>query len=313
MKLEYKILWFDDQPHNVDSAKDGLQTRLARIGFKLNIEWVEKIGNIGSLMTKLARNFNYDLILVDWDLGNDSIKGDELAKHLRKNFKTDIIFYSSESPKNLRKLIFDKGVDGVFCIRRDNLTPETMSIIDYSVKKIIDLNHMRGIVMSTVSDFDKIIDESLKNRYNQFPLPEKNTFSEKIIKKMLDVCESNIKQIKKIDNNEGNIDELLNHRAFSSSLKQQILMKVLENKKDDQTISLLLDTLKRYTDDVINPRNKLAHATPEINPDGRSILIIDGKEYSNEDFCTLRVNLLCHSDNLMDILQAINSGVLIDE
>lgn len=312
MKLEYKILWFDDQPHNVDSSEDGLRTRLARIGFKLSIEWIKKIGNVGSLMSELNKNFNFDLILVDWDLGPESIKGDELARNLRKNFKTDIVFYSSESPKTLRELIFKKGVDGVFCVRRDNLIPEAMSIIDYSVKKVIDLNHMRGIVMSTVSDFDKIIEESLKTRYQQFNNDDRNIFVGQILKKMLDVCNSNKNQLEKLNTNVCTIDELMEHRAFSSSLKQQILTKILEAKKEDQTIYLLLDLLKKYTHEVIKPRNQLAHATPIVQANGKNVLIIDGEEYSEAEFCALRVKLLTHADNLEDILQAIKAGVLHD-
>ena len=310
MKLEYNILWFDDQPHNIEGSEEGLKTRLARIGFKLNINWIDKIGNIGSLLSTLSKNYNYDLILVDWDLGPDSIQGDELAKNLRKRFKTDIIFYSSEAPKTLRELIFYKGVDGVFCVRRDNLVPEAMSIIDYSVKKIIDLNHMRGIVMSTVSDFDKIIEDSLLSRYQQFNEQGKITFTKQVITKMLDVCISNKKQLEKLNDEKIEIQNLLSHRAFSSALKQQLLTKILESKNDDQTISLLLEVLKKYNDEVITPRNQLAHATPTKNVDGRTVLIINGTEYSDAEFCKLRIDLLSHADNLADILQAIQAGAL---
>ncbi|ATM77389.1 hypothetical protein CRN79_16750 [Serratia fonticola] len=309
MKLEYKILWFDDQPHNVDSTEDGLKTRLARMGFKLEVQWVDKIGDIGSLISRLRSNIDFDLILVDWDLGPNSIDGAQLAKHLRKNFKTDIIFYSSEAPKKLRKLIFDNDVDGVFCIRRENLVAETLAIINYSIKKIIDLNHMRGIVMSAVSDFDKIIEKSLNARYQQLSDVEKYSFIKQIIEKMTSVCDANKKQIENLSHKECCIDELLAHRAFSSSLKQQILVRILEKKKDDETISFLFELLQKYNEQVIKPRNQLAHAIPALQ-NGRKVLLIDDKEYTDIEFCNLRVNLLSHEDNLTDILQAIMAGVL---
>ncbi|MBV1775076.1 response regulator [Burkholderiaceae bacterium DAT-1] len=310
MKLEYKILWFEDQPHNVSGAADGLRDRLSRMGFKLSIEWVENVGDVGSFIAQLRQKDDFDLVLMDWNLGENRENGAILAKRVRSNTHTEIVFYSSATPKELRKAIYEQDIDGVYCTRRDNLTAEAMAVINTTVKKVLDLNHMRGLVMATVSDFDNLIDECIRLRYCQLGEEGKLELLNHIRGKIISVCNSNAKQVEKLEE-KNSIEELTEHRAFSSSLKYQVLSSLLGKKAEDRTIRALLATLGKYDNEVIDPRNALAHARPveqggKITFKGRSI------EFDDEAFRKLRQDLLAHGDALNDIKDAIDSGILND-
>lgn len=135
MKLEFKILWFDDQPKELTSQKGMLTRHLMKEGFKLNIKEVTQIKDIKSLLPSLQNESNPDLILMDWNMGNGTqgagLDGADVAKKIRSKFKyQEIVFYSAAPPETLRKAVFDKKIDGVFCINRNNLAAETKNVID---------------------------------------------------------------------------------------------------------------------------------------------------------------------------------------
>ena len=161
MRLDYKILWFEDQQNNVEEVEKGLSTRLSRLGFNLNVVWTKPTDELNSTFGQIKNIVNdFDLILLDYDLGKDKFNGADIAKKLRRsNFLTDIIFYSSASPHDLRQYMFKQHVDGVFCINRNNLQSDSFDIIQNRIRKILDINHMRGIVMEVVSEFDESIND----------------------------------------------------------------------------------------------------------------------------------------------------------
>ncbi|TAI97898.1 response regulator [Pectobacterium versatile] len=308
MKLEYKILWFEDQPHNVAGPADGIKDRLYRAGFKLTIEWVKTIGDVNSFIGQLRKKNDFDLILMDWNLGTSIPNGASLAKRVRNNAHTEIVFYSSAAPNELREAIYKEEIDGVYCTRRDNLISETMAVINTTIKKVLDLNHMRGIVMAVVSDFDNLIDECLHIRYSQqCPQGQENT-AIRIKEKIIQLCKSNLEEIEKIDTT-SDVNALLKNRVFSSMIKYQTLKALLSEKIEDRTINNLMSTFTKYEEQVIRPRNILAHAVA-VEESGKIYFKNKDISLGEEEFRILRQNLLSHSDALNDIKQAILSGLL---
>ena len=239
MKLEYKILWFEDQPHNVKGPSEGIKDRLYRAGFKLSIKWVKNIGDVDSLIGQLRKENNFDLILMDWNLGASMPNGASLAKRVRNNVHTEIVFYSSATPKELRAAIYEEEIDGVYCTRRDNLTSETMSVINTTIKKVLDLNHMRGIVMAVVSDFDNLIDDCLHLRYSKQSPEGKINIVRDIKDRIIHLCKSNLQEIEKIEA-VTDLSLLLKNRSFSSMVKFQTLKALLSEKEEDRTVNSLL-------------------------------------------------------------------------
>ncbi|UTH76389.1 hypothetical protein [Chromobacterium sp. IIBBL 290-4] len=281
---------------------------MARLGFKLDIKWVDKVRDINSLVPQLKKMGDFDLILMDWNLGEKENDGAVVAKRLRSGFHTEIVFYSSASPSDLRRAIFEQDIDGVYCTRRDSLTAEAMAVINNTIKKVLDLNHMRGLVMSAVSDFDFQIDESIRLRYEQLDAGEKEALVDSIRQRIIKVCNSNVEQIQKLSEIHG-IEEIIEHRSFSSALKCQVLNSILSTKEDDRTVADLLAVLGRYDSEIIKPRNALAHARP-IEKDGKITFKGRDIEFNDEEFRKIRLNLIAHEETLSDIRSVIAAGGL---
>ncbi len=239
--------------------------------------------------------------------------GADIAKKLRRsNFLTDIIFYSSAPPHNLRRFMFDHHVDGVFCINRSNLQGESFDIIQNRIRKILDINHMRGIVMEVVSEFDESISDLTKNLESKIDDIEKRKGIYSFIQeKITTISSKNDSQISNIINHESgcNFEDLMNHRACSSFIKYEILKKMLEDLEDKYNITNILEVLKKYSEEVIVPRNELAHVKP-TEEKGKTVFKVGDKLYGENEFKLLRQNLLNHRDNFNDLKNLLINGNL---
>jgi CheY-like chemotaxis protein len=155
MQLEYRILWFEDQPRNVEPFANTIRDGLTDLGFVPQIDIRPVIAGGPEPLKNLPLARDVDLLLVDWHLGG-GYDGASLSKKLRQLFRyTDVVFYSSDVRGELRKLIFEQDIDGVHCCTRTHLSEQTLGIIKTQMRKVLDLNHMRGIVMATTSDLDQ--------------------------------------------------------------------------------------------------------------------------------------------------------------
>ncbi|MCD6366964.1 MAG: hypothetical protein J7L46_05425, partial [Bacteroidales bacterium] len=120
MKINYKVLWVEDQFVEVQFAIDGIGDRLADYGFKFEVDKKTSLSDdeIGELRDKLSRYNPYDMIFFDYDLGNNNKTGNEIANELRNSIFTDMIFYSGKPSIDLRKTLYESRVDGVFTVSR---------------------------------------------------------------------------------------------------------------------------------------------------------------------------------------------------
>lgn len=315
MKLDYAILWVDDQPKEVKAEEDALKTKLQRLGFNLKVDLIDKFGNIDEQIKSISKNNIYDLILMDSKLGavgKVCITGAEIAKKFRsQHILTDIIFYSSSSPDELRQLIFNEKVDGVFCYHRNTLVQSTHTFIKNSIRKTLDINGMRGMTVEAVSEFDAILNEIFFNILEKFEDSSSQDLLNKILNKIEEIANTNIKKVNKIRESSP-IDNsiVINHKAFSSSLKGDILHGILKNYSSTDSVYYLCETLKQYSEDVIRPRNKMAHAIVEQNEQGQLVIKADDEVFDDNRFNVLRSKLLTHRDNFEDIKKLISSGEL---
>lgn len=140
MRLVYSILWIEDSLEFVESILDDIKDHISDCGFVPNVEVLNSINdkNITALNDK-----RYDLMLIDYQLA--SVGGGVID-----NGKTVI-----------QKIRDMAGLDGVFIRNRAILTRRKISelygIIDFLMERGIDINVMRGIVMSEVAEIDMLI------------------------------------------------------------------------------------------------------------------------------------------------------------
>ncbi|MDO8971488.1 MAG: hypothetical protein Q7U74_12415, partial [Saprospiraceae bacterium] len=114
--LEYKIAWIDDQPEQAQGYRDRIAALLGRHGFELVIEWVSSKESLDTFLAQLNGHGNYDMIMVDWKLGqmvNEAGGGASVAHRIRvKHSFATIVFYSAAAPGILRTEIAKKLIDG---------------------------------------------------------------------------------------------------------------------------------------------------------------------------------------------------------
>lgn len=151
MKLEYKILWIEDTPISTKRDKRKTIEYIENLGFDCVVTDVVDFEtfevDIGYENTK-----NYDLLLVDLDLGDDEKgEGNSIIRKVREEkIYTEIVFYSSHYEQLLKKLN-GNFVEGIFTSSRDELLDKIMKIVDLTIKKTQDVNNLRGLIIDRKS------------------------------------------------------------------------------------------------------------------------------------------------------------------
>jgi DNA-binding NarL/FixJ family response regulator len=308
MRLNYRILWFEDQLNNIKPFADTIHGAIARLGFEPVIDMREVVAGGDDPLVGLPPEHDVDLVLVDWRLGGGQ-DGAQLARMLRRSFRdTDLVFYSSESPATLRKLIFEQGIDGVYSFHRTNLTERTVGLVRAQLRRMLDLNHMRGIVMAATSDLDQAMIRCLEvvqavvdpNGARQFAA----SIGEKVAKSLRDKAAD----IEKLARN-GRLEKLLREPAFGAALRLTVLQTEVKKIADRIEEVHLIDALGRYDTEVIRPRNDFAHRRAVIQ-EGK--LLLEGREepFDQQSMISLRLRLLEHSDSLRALLSLLEEMAL---
>lgn len=155
MNLDIGILWIEDSFSPEEET--ALRRRILDAGFspriknEINTENIEEIG----IDNKLFHRF--EIILLDYKLKNEY--GDAVAPHIRALFpSTTILFYSGTVDEGqLRKMIAEKEVEGVFCSRRAEFIEKAGALIDQTAHTLNRLSGMRGLSMRVVSECDELM------------------------------------------------------------------------------------------------------------------------------------------------------------
>lgn len=303
MQLEYRILWFEDQPANVRPFEENIRSGLVRLGFEPRVAMRTVVAGGSDPMADLPAQRDVDLVLMDWKLGG-GYDGAALARKIRQVFKdTDIVFYSSEAPKKLRKLIFDEDIDGVYCCHRTNLSDRTLGLIRAQMRKMLDLNHMRGIVMAATSDLDHAMVECLEVVHKVAYPDDAGTFAVLISSQVAAGLRKKADEIEGFGK-KGKIGKLLKDPNFGSAMRLAALQAELQKLADRITEAHLLERLGAYPTEVITPRNDFAHRRAVVVGDQ---LRLEGREesFNQESMIALRLRLLNHSENLRALLSLL--------
>lgn len=153
MNLAYNILWFEDNEEWIDSMKEKIEDFFLEFGFLLNPDIQNDAQNLDVLIEQINNHEkDVDIILMDYNLLN-SDKGNELVKRIRsKDIFTEIIFYSEKT--KVKEKFTDECIEGIYFSERDTLFLRLQQIIPHTIKKVVDLTNMRGLVMSETSLLD---------------------------------------------------------------------------------------------------------------------------------------------------------------
>lgn len=308
MKLNYKILWIDDQIEDyIDMGiKSELETYIDALGFISTVECFEN----GSVAEESIKNTKYDLILSDYNIEGANEQGDILIQKIRDGgVFTEVLFYSAQPDfdtiaKNLYRdrvsfysLIGDESFRG--------FKEKIYKLIEHTISKLQELNNIRGLVMSETSELDNSVEEII---YSFLSKENDNStqLKEYIVKSIISSAAENLKKAQKFD--ALNTIEIVKNRQFDADKKSRTVNKILEIIKVEG--EEFKNFYNNYKVDVLDTRNNLAHAKSGII-DGTEYLIISGKDgehpikFNQEHCIKIRKNLRKHSDLLKSIREII--------
>jgi len=305
VRLDFNVLWVDDQPAGVESQIKGIARRMGVEGFSFNPTPCKSIDEVAKLIKDNVFNDEVDLILVDWDLGG-GVHGEDAIDIIRGAVPyKDVVFYSARNPaEELKKVISQRGIEGAFCASREELVQEVVGVFDSLVKKVLDLDHTRGIVMGATSDIDHMIEECLVAVHGNLDGEDQKVMIEEALeyidKKLTDWTEDAAKLRKK-----GTITAMLKaHALFSASDRLTILSRVLEAEKFKDHVSAR-ESVVTYAKEVVPRRNRLGHL--KLTPEGRPKAVAgdEGKEVSLKEMRELRRQILAFRKDFRSLLQAL--------
>lgn len=304
MRLDFNALWVDDQPSTIKSYADRLSMSMKRDGFELKVTSATSVKEAVAHVSGSVFGDLFDLVLVDYDLGQGPT-GDIALRDIRNllNFK-ELIFYSANSAGRLKRLAFDQNVEGVFCTSRNDLVQTALGVFEALIKKVLDVDHSRGIVLGATSDIDHIVHDALLCVHDKLDGTKKGEMLGLIHGKIDEKLSAMAKRATDAKTGGTMGDALELYDLVTAFDKLRLLMDVLDKANPEEKD--IRTKIGRYTADVVPKRNILGHVQMVMTKSGRVLRSRDGKkELSESDLRDLRRELIEHRDNfheLADIL-----------
>ncbi len=241
MSLDYKILWIDDNPTTIKSKVGQIKTFLEEQGFRSGISVIESGDNIEKYLSDPL----LDLIVTDYRI-QDDLNGKQLAEKIRSSdAMVDIILYSQVAGTDLYKEV--GALDGVYISNRPELENKIKEVIEITIRRTQRVSNMRGIVISEAIDIENQIENIILAYYD--------TREKELAEELLsgDAC-----------------NELGPKIRFLNSALKNIIASIKDStdtaeKKLLPDIEGLLSKAKKLENEVLKPRNMLAHVEHTID------------------------------------------------
>ncbi len=199
MRLDFNVLWVDDQPESVAAQISSIKLKMESEGFEFNPRQCTTIAEMETAISEDVFTDEVDLILVDWDLGNNE-HGEDAIERIRQVVQyKDVVFYSGQATVvELRQKAFERQLEGVYCASRQELVDEVIGVFESLIKKVLDIDHTRGIVMGATSDIDHMINTCLSVAHSKLDDNGREQFILKVMERVNGQIENIIDQGKKL-------------------------------------------------------------------------------------------------------------------
>ena len=295
MRLDFNVLWVEDQPDNVFDQEERIRNQIKKEGFRLQVQFAGSVDEAKNFLSEDIYGDHIDLILMDYDLGTGRSGADGLDE-VREIFPyKDLIFYSANTTASLDKLVSERGIQGIFTAYRPDLPNVVEGVFENLVKKVVDIDHSRGIVMGATSDVDRIVMDGLCSVFDGCDDTQKAAAIE-AVQERVDEKKGEFQRtseaIKAIDH----VSELGDHHfVYTSDDRMRLLQKLMKKRRLHEEHRAEFET---YRSSVMPRRNDLAHIRVEKNGFSRKFFDRNGNELSASDMRALRVRLLEFQDTL---------------
>ena len=308
MKLEFRLLVVDDDPRGIETALDILRDHLPREGLRTGPGDCRRLfgRRVRELVTGEGRNF--DLAIVDYNLGDPDTDGALVADRLRRDMQyTDMVFYSSDPTRDLYATLAGRRVSGVFVEERTGLDEALTGLADTVIGKVVDVNHMRGIAMAEVAEMDVLMEETLVRVFAS-PDPAVGRAKARTIGKLREGFDSRSEAFRERLGEAGLFGVLRDSALFSTADRYRAVRRLA--RALERELAEPLQVLESFDREVIRKRNILAHAKEELRAGAPSILRsirpgVPGDEIDDEWMSRFRRTLGEQRSALADVCGAL--------
>ena len=309
MRIEYKILWVEDVKTWYEDSKGLIGDYLDDLGFVIESKHCKTFDDVKEEYA-LNQLKDYDLLLVDFSLAG-SPDGDEIIKYIRDQkdspILTDVLFYSNDI-ESVRSSIRKYDFEGVYTSHRRDFIGKAEQVIDTTVKKVQEVNTIRGLIMAETSELDHLMLEIIDKYIDKKEGDKSQELADYVFEKAGEFCDKNTLQFtgyKKASDIKG----LINSGLFHSMVKAKSIQKLIKL-LGDKDFNDLQNFTQDYNKDVIAVRNNFAHVKEETDDKtGNKKLVshIDGNdiEFTNESCIDIRKVLIQYSERLNELNRVI--------
>jgi len=299
MKIEFKILWFEDAPDWVNSKMPSVQGFVEEHGFGLAKPTLCK------KETDFKGNYNdYDLILMDLKLANYDEPGTTIISKIRLLSLTTILFYSQEGERSVRKELSGKDLDGVFCSSRDEVLEKFKKLFLVNIRKVEDVNNLRGVVMAETADLDCLMEEAI-SRYALTTSSKKESITNGLLTDLSRGLSNRSNKLASFTTKTSLADKEL-QRTLDLSNKSRLVHKINKSLSGGPVTGF---KSTNFETDVIKKRNLLAHVVAKKNKDGEVVLesTMGKLVFSHEEAVRIRKDLSRYRAELVRLADSLKS------
>lgn len=274
MKLNYKILWVEDYP------KD-MQVQIRKIKQLIKNNYLLPLGlETGDVFRGYEEFIKYidqrnendfsdiDLILVDYNLSDASGRtGINIVEQLRKkNIYTDVIFYSGNIDEAIKQVKEYEGeLDNVTYTDNamDKFFLKFEKVLHKQLSLIMQISDLRGYLMDSTSDFD-FVARAFVEKF--FPLL--NPSDKELIYNEIERCikEQEGRETKKFKktltspHNDIFVNNAMDSQEYVMTVKDKIfVMALIFQKYNCESEEFAEKFAEQYDQKIVKYRNKLAH------------------------------------------------------
>lgn len=292
MKIDYKILWLDDQIDTFidDEHIEEIENFLDEEGFEVAVDTVD---NEIDFFNKL--DDSYDLILTDYHMEN--MNGDKVVEAIREqSIFTEILFYTARADlKDTQMLdrISFLETNSSQADHEEAVVERTKELINLTIKKFQDIVVMRGMIMHETSDLDTQKIDILKNYIDKTSPELVDSLKLEILDELNEHFSSKLGKINTEwkTNNNGFKNLIKDNFVFSSAYKIKTLGWIL--RKLSET-----DFSNDYDEEIIKMRNQFAHANLLLDENGRKYFKKENQTFDALYCKSIRQNIRKHRYNL---------------
>lgn len=293
MQLNYNIIWVDDEIEKFQEGGDigRIKEFLVNLGFTPNIIPLSH----GKELDRYFDSHKFDLILSDFNI-EEGHHGDDIVRSIRdREIYTEVLFYTSQQDElqNIAQKLFT--VDRIsFHSGRRGLIDKIETLIRLSISKLLELNATRGLITAETSDLDVMMEDIVMDLvFNKLKISEED--QNKIINDYVtDFLKKSPSSFSKKHQELG--FKKIYHKIIAN--RKWKIFRTLLKKNSAEEITSFLKINARYSKEVIEIRNKFAHAKAVkkesklflsgFGPDGNPF------EFDEDECIKIRKNLIQH-------------------